>query len=322
MGHARHWVAADFGGPEVLECNEIEVPRPRHGQVTIEVRACGMNPADFKRIAAGQDRTVLPLPLGFEVAGVVTELGPGTELASGGGTVGDEVIAALVAGGYATAITVDAADVFAKPSTLSFPEAAGLLLTGMTAADMLDACGVQPGETALVHGAAGGVGTSVLQQARTLGVRVVGTASPANFDLVRKFGGVPVEYGPGLLERVRAVAPDGIDAALDTVGTVEAGDVALALVSDRSRVITIVASPRVQADGYVWVGASNPRSGPFRAQARGRIIALAAAGELTVPIAQTFAFDDAPAAFAMLTGRHAAGKLALVSDGQAGPRGA
>jgi NADPH2:quinone reductase len=99
-------------------------------------------------------------------------------------------------------------------------------------------------------------------RARILGVRVVGTASPANFDVVRRFGGIPVEYGPGLLGRVRAAAPEGIAAALDTVGSDEAGDVSLALVEDRDRMVTIAAAPRAKADGYVFIGASNPASGP------------------------------------------------------------
>jgi NADPH:quinone reductase len=311
MREARKWVASDFGGPEVLRRVAVEVPEPGPGQATIEIRAAGMNPADAKHIAPGQDRKLLPLDLGFEVAGVVLDVGAGVGPSSV--SVGDEVIAALVTGGYATAMTVPATDLFAKPATLSFAQAANLMLVGTTAAELLNTSGVGTGDTVLLHGAAGAVGTSVLQQARVLGARVIGTASAADFDLVRQFGGVPVEYGPGLADRVRAAAPAGVAAALDTVGSEEAGDVSLALVADRTRVVTIAAAARAKSDGYVFVGASNPASGPFRARARSRIAALAESGELTVPMAQTFAFDDARAAFAMLTGRHPAGKLALVS---------
>jgi NADPH:quinone reductase len=310
---ARKWVAVDFGGPEVLRNVEVDVPDPGPGQVTIDVRAAGMNPADAKHIAPGQDRKLLPLPLGYEVAGVVMAFGPGTELASGAGAVGDEVVA-QVSGGYVTAITTSASSVFAKPSPLSFPEAANLLLVGTTAADLLHTSGAKEGETVLLHGAAGAVGVSVLQQARLMGVRVVGTASRTNFEFVQVYGGIPVEYGPGLLDRVRAVAPEGIAAALDTVGSQEAGDVSLALVADRHRVVTIAAATRAEADGYVFVGASNPASGPFRARARSRILNLARDGELTVPMAETFKFADAPAAFAALTSPHPPGKLALVTD--------
>lgn len=121
------------------------------------MRATGMNPADAKHIAPGQDRKLLPLPLGYELAGIVTALGPGTELASGSGTVGDDVVAWQITGGYTTAITVPASGVFAKPSTLTFAEAASLLLVGTTAADLLHACGARERETVLLHGAAGAV---------------------------------------------------------------------------------------------------------------------------------------------------------------------
>jgi NADPH:quinone reductase len=312
---ARKWVAVEFGGAEALRNIEVDVPDPAHGQITIGVRGVGMNPADAKHIAPGQDPKLLPLSIGFEVAGVVTALGPDTESASGGLAVGDEVVASQVSGGYTTVITAPASSVFAKPATLNFAEAANLLLVGTTAADLLHVSGARQGETVLLHGAAGAVGNSVLQQARHLGVRVVGTACKANFDFVRRFGGSPVEYGPGLLERVRAAAPEGVAAALDTVGSEEAGDVSLALVPDRKRVITIAAAPRAKADGFIFVGASNPQSGPFRARARSRILALAQAGDLVVPIAQTFKFEDAPAAFKLLTSPHPPGKIALVNEG-------
>jgi NADPH:quinone reductase len=302
------WVAVDFGGPEVLRRVEVDVPDPEHGQVRIDVRASGLNPADAKHVAPGQDRSLLPLAIGFEVSGVVSAAGPGTDFAAG-----DEVVT-LASGGYATAVTVPASGVYRRPAALTFPEAANLLLVGTTAADLLHACGASSGETVLLHGAAGAVGVSVLQQARVLGVRVVGTASPANFPFVERFGGVPVEYGPGLLDRVLAAAPEGVAAALDTVGSGEAGDVSLALVKDRSRVVTIADAPRAKREGYVFVGASNPASASFRAHAAPRIVTMAAGGDLVVPLAATFAFDDAPAAFAMLTSPHRPGKIALTRE--------
>jgi NADPH:quinone reductase len=121
----RRWVAADFGGPQVLKQVDVQVPAPGPGEVTIEVRAVGMNPADFKRFAAGDDRSVLPMPVGYEVAGVIRAIGPDTEIGSGGGAVGDEVLAFRISGGYATAVTVPADKVFAKPSSLDFPAADG-----------------------------------------------------------------------------------------------------------------------------------------------------------------------------------------------------
>jgi len=311
---AQRWVATAFGGPEVLKLVETDVPTPGPGQVTIEVRAAGVNPADHKHFAAGQDPGLLPLAIGYEVAGVVSALGPGTELASGGGTGGDEVVASLVNGGYATALTVAAADVFAKPARLGWAEAANLLLVGTTAAEMLAVTGVADGETVLVHGAAGAVGSSVLQQARILGARVVGTAAERDFELVRSLGAEPVGYDDGLVERVRRAAPGRIAAALDTTGSDQAADASLALVADRGRIVTTAAFGRAAADGFRSVGAANPASGPFRARARSHVLALAAAGDLIVPIARTFPLSQAPDALSLLRGPHPAGKLALIAS--------
>ena len=309
--HARRWIATDFGGPEVLEEIEVELEEPAPGEVTIAVRAAGMNPADYKRFAPGQDPKLLPLTIGYEVAGVIAALGPDTEIASGVGVLGDEVVAFRVSDGYSTALNVPAVDVFAKPATLTFPQAANLLLVGATAADALDAVGVSGGDTVLVHGAAGGVGTSAVQQAVLLGATVIGTAGERDFDAIRGFGATPVAYGPGLQERVRQAAPDGVDAAIDTVGVDEAVDVSLALVSDRGRIVSIAAFRRAQEDGFQLVGGSVPRSGPFRAAVRRPLLELAAEGKLTVPIGQTFPLSEAPRALQALQGKHPYGKLAL-----------
>jgi len=309
---AQHWVATDFGDLDVFELVETEVPDPGPGEVTIEVRAAGMNPADYKHVARGTDRSVLPAPIGYEVAGVLTAVGPGTEIASGGGAVGDPVLAFRVTGGYATALTVPAADVFALPAGLGFPEAANLLLAGTTAAEMLDVTGVATGDTVLLHGASGAVGVSVLQQARRLGVRVLGTCGEASDDVVRQFGGEPVRYGEGLEQRVRELAPEGIAAALDAVGTDEAVDVSLALVPDRQRVVSIAAFARAEAEGYQVIGGAMPASKAFRDQVRAHLVELAGAGELVVPVARTFPLTAAREALELLSGGHPGGKLALL----------
>jgi NADPH2:quinone reductase len=267
------WVASDFGALDLLEQVEADVPAPGPGEVTIQVRAAGMNPTDFKSVLRGTDRRLLPLPVGNEVAGEISAIGPDTQLASGGGAVGDEVLAYRVPGGYASAVTVPAKDVFAKPASLSFPEAANLLLVGATAAEMLDVAGAASGDTILLNGASGAVGISVLQQARLVGVKVIGTASPAHFELVTRFGGTPVAYGEGLLERVREAAPAGVVAALDAVGTDEAIDVSLATVADRSRIVSIAAFGRAEAEGYRVIGGAMPASAAFREQVRQHLIA-------------------------------------------------
>ncbi|SDZ16501.1 NADP-dependent oxidoreductase [Herbiconiux ginsengi] len=309
---ARRWVAEDYGDLDVFAEIDAEVPAPGPGEVTIEVRAAGMNPADYKRVAHGTDRSLLPLPVGYECAGVLTAVGPDTEIGSGGGAVGDEVLAFRVQGAYATSLTVRAADVFAKPASLPFADAAGLLLAGTTAAEMLHVTGVKAGDTVVVHGASGAVGVMVLQQAALLGARVIGTASERNFDVVRRFGGEPVVYGPGLEQRVRDAAPSGVDAALDTVGTDEAVDVSLALVGDRDRIVSIAAAGRAAAEGFHAIGGAMPASKVFRDSVRGRLIELAGAGQLVVPIARTYPLAEARAALEELKGQHPGGKLVLV----------
>ncbi|TFD77476.1 NADP-dependent oxidoreductase [Cryobacterium psychrophilum] len=311
---AQRWIATDFGGLDVFEQVDDEVPAPGTGEATIEVRAAGMNPADFKHVARGDDRSLLPVPVGYEVSGVISALGPDTQIASGAGAVGDAVLAFRVAGGYASALTVAAKDVFAKPENLSFAEAANLLLVGTTAAEMLHVCGVSRGDTILVHGASGSVGVSVLQQAKLIGARVIGTASESNFETVATFGGEPVSYGDGLEARVRLAAPDGVVAALDCVGTDEAVDVSLALVSDRQRIVSIAAFSRAKDDGFRIIAGAMPASTAFRDEARARIIHMAAAGDLVVPMARTFPLADATTALDFLRGQHPGGKLALIPE--------
>jgi NADPH2:quinone reductase len=227
MTTAWQWIATDFGGPEVLQLRMVDVPSPGPGEVTITVRAAGMNPADYKHFGPGQDHRLLPLTVGYEVAGVLAALGPGASIPTGGAAVGDEVIAFRIGGGYASALNARASDVFAKPGPLDFAQAANLLLAGTTAAELLATAAVVKSDTVLLHGAAGAVGLNVLQQARLIGVRVIGTASPDNFGILESFGAVPVPYGDGpdvLAGRVRGAAPEGVTAVLDTVGTDEAVD--------------------------------------------------------------------------------------------------
>ena len=317
MTTAWQWIATDFGGPEVLQLRMVDVPSPGPGEVTIAVRAAGMNPADYKHFGPGQDRRLLPLTVGYEAAGVLTALGPGASIATGGAAVGDEVIAFQIGGGYASALNARASDVFAKPGPLDFAQAANLLLAGTTAAELLATAAVAKSDTVLLHGAAGAVGLSVLQQARLIGVRVIGTASADNSGILESFGAVPVPYGGGpdaLAGRVRGAAPEGVTAALDAVGTDEAIDASLVLLDDRRRLVTLTAFRRAAAEGFTAIGASNPASGPFRANARTHVVEMAAAGNLTVPIARTFPFQDAREAVAALRGPHPSGKLALVLD--------
>jgi NADPH:quinone reductase len=307
---AQHWIATRPGDLDVFLFEEYDVPPPERGEVTIEVRAAGMNPADAKHVARG-DAADFPKAIGYEVSGVVSAVGADTEISSGPVAVGDEVLAFRISGGWATEVTVAARDVFAKPASLSFGEAANLLLAGSTASEMLHVTGVGAGDTILVHGASGAVGVSVLQQAALLGARVIGTSSEGRFDVVTRYGGVPVCYGDGLEHRVRAAAPAGVVAALDCVGTDEAVDVSLALVDDRDRIVTIAAAERARAEGFTAIAGAMPASRAYRDAVRADLVGLAGEGRLLVPVARTFPLADALDATELLMSQHPGGKLVL-----------
>lgn len=312
QGMARQWRALRAGAPDTWELAAVDVAAPGRGEVTIRVHAAGMNPADAKHVAAENGQS-WPVAIGYEVSGEISAIGPATEIGSGAASVGDEVVAFRVQGGYATEVTVDAAKVFHKPTPLSHPEAANLLLTGTTAAEMLHVVAAKPGETILLHGASGAVGVAVLQLAALRGIHVIGTAAESSFERVRHFGGDPVAYGPGLFDRVTAVAGEiPIVAGLDAVGTDEAIDVSLALVADRNRIVTIVSPSRAKADGFRWIAGALPDSARFRDEARAGLIAAATAGTLAVPVAGTFPLEEAPAALALLAEGHPGGALALI----------
>jgi NADPH2:quinone reductase len=310
--HATQIIAPAYGGPDVLEAVEVDVPQAGPGQVTIAVRAAGVNPTDYKGFSGrmSNDPDALPIRPGYEVAGVVAALGADTELASGGGAVGDEVIAFRIPGGYSSSVTVPAKDVFAKPERLDFPAAANLLLVGTTSADMLRVVPATTGETVLVHGASGAVGVVLMQLLRARGVRVIGTASESRFEEVRRYGGEPGAYGDGLADRVRAIS-DSVDAAYDCVGTDEAVDVSLAL-APRERIVTIAAPGRAQQEGFRAVGGRDPESAAYRDSVRADLIALAGSGDLVVPVARTYPLTRAAEALTLLADGHPGGKLALI----------
>jgi NADPH2:quinone reductase len=301
-------VATQFGGPEVLELVDREVRDPGMGEVTIRVRAAGVNPADYKRIGGAFSRNPasLPLPVGSEVSGVLTAVGED----AGPFAAGDEVVAFRVAGGWAESITVPARDVFAKPASLGWDEAAGLLLTGTTAEHLLTATRVAEGDVVLVHGASGSVGTLVGQLAIARGARVIGTSSPGNFELLRRFGITPVGYGDGLEARIRELT-DRVDAALDTVGSDEAVDVSLALVADRSRVATIAAFERGKEAGIQLLGGGGDNGTDIRNAARPKLIELAGGGRLEVVLGPSFPLERAREALELVMSGHPGGKVIL-----------
>nr|WP_179275279.1 NADP-dependent oxidoreductase [Rhodococcus sp. 06-1059B-a] len=307
-------VATAFGGPEVVRIVDEALAAPAAGQVSIEVKAIGVNPIDYKLYsgAFGSDPSTLPLHLGSEASGVVVAVGNSTSGPGGQISVGDEVIVSGAKGAYAEKLLVPADAVLPKPASLDWEAAAGLLVVAGTSYDALEVTKVAEGDTVLVHGAAGGVGSIVVQQAKARGARVIGTARPVNHDALRELGAEPVEYGDGLLERVQELVPDGVDVAIDAVGTDEAVDVSLALVSDKDRIVTIAAFDRAAEEGFPSVGGGNPQSAKRRKAARLDLVNSAGAGDFIVTVAKTFPLAEAATAHEELKAEHPRGKFVLI----------
>ena len=300
----------------MLSVTEETANPPGPGQALLDVRAAGVNPADYKTYNGtfGRDPAALPIRLGFEAAGVVTRAAPDAIGPAGPISAGDEVIAYRASGAYASELVLPGQALVPKPASLTWEEASGLMLTGVTAWHCLVATGVGPGDTVLIHGGAGGVGMMAVQLAVARGATVIATASPARHGLLADLGAVPVAYGGGLADRVREAAPGGVGAALDLVGTDEAVDVSLELVADRDRIATIAAQRRAAATGIKALG-SGPGSDPgteIRTAARMELARMAAAGELRVVMAGTYPLDRAADAHREIMKGHTSGKIALI----------
>ncbi|MFJ8000211.1 NADP-dependent oxidoreductase [Streptomyces sp. NPDC096310] len=298
-------VFEEFGGPEVLHLKDVDEPHAGPGEVRVAVRAAGVNPMDYK-IRHGWMEAAFPTPLpavpGLEFAGIVDETGDGvTDFA-----VGDEVLGWSATGAYAPYALADV--VVAKPAGLSWDEAAALPVAGETARRVLDSLGVRDGDTLLLHGAAGGVGAVAAQLAVARGATVIGTASPANHDYVRSLGAVPVAYGDGLVDRVRAAAPQGVDAVFDASGKGALPDSIELRGGTTDRIITI-ADMAAQDLGVTFSsGGTTPEQKRAGLTENAR---LATEGALRVRIAGTFPLEEAAKAQQASEEGHAGGKLVI-----------
>ena len=235
---------SQYGGPEVLEATDLPEPKVGPDSVLLRTRAVGVNPVDYKIREGALDGLIpshFPLVPGFDVAGVVERVGPAVV----GIAVGDEVVAYnrqdhLEVGTYAELTSVPQRAVALRPTSVGWAEAGALPLVGLTAYQaIIDRLGLRKGETLLVHAASGGVGTMAVQIAGILGAEVVGTAGDRNQDRVTAFGATAVPYGDGLVDRVRALYPEGVDAVLDLVGG-QALDDSPELVRDPARICSII----------------------------------------------------------------------------------
>lgn len=304
-----------FGGPEVLEIVEGEVPQAGPGEVVVEVRAAGVNPIDAKLRSGLRSSSPIDAPrgTGTDAAGVIVEIGDGVA----GWQLGDEVIVAGARGSYATHTVVAASGLTRKPGALSWAQAAGIGIPAATAYQALRSLGVTAGTTLLLHAASGAVGQAALQFAGDFGATVVGTASPANHDRIRQLGGTPVEYGPGLADRVRAIAPEGVDVVLDAAGTDEAIEASLELVADPQQIGTIVRGADAPGWGIrAWGGGSavplTPEEKGWRAEGVQRAAELAAAGRFDVEIARSLPLDEAVEAQRLIEQGGLRGKILLL----------
>ncbi|HWE68714.1 MAG TPA: NADP-dependent oxidoreductase [Acidimicrobiales bacterium] len=309
-------VATAFGGPEVLTVIDTPIGPPAAGEVRLEVRAAGTNPVDYKMYSGqfGRDPAQLPMRLGREASGVIVAVGDAAVGRAGPLQVGDEVVAYPIDGAYAGEVLVPASSVVPKPSTLSFEQAGGLLLTGSTAVHAVTVIGVGAGDCVVIHGGAGGVGLMAVQLAVEAGAKVIATASPSGHAYLRELGAEPVAYGEGLLERIRSLAPEGVDAAIDTIGTDEAVDTSLALVAERDRIVTIAAFKRGVDLGIKVIG-GGPGADPgteIRSAARLQLVRQAEAGKLSVRVAASYPLTEVTAAHRELATGHTHGKIVLV----------
>lgn len=296
-----------YGGPDVLRIMEVADEDPGPGQVRVRVRAAGVNPVDCKLRSgffAGKVDVRFPARLGNEFAGVVAQVGADVTDVS----VGEEVLGFAAGQAYAQYVVVGADQVTRKPAALPVEVAGGLSAVGQTAHNALRELNVGSGETLLIHAAAGGVGTIATQLARDLGATVIGTASDRNHEYLRSLGALPVTYGPGLVDRVRQLAPSGVDAVLDLIGHDSAIEASLELTEDHARIGTL-ASEDAQ-DRYGVRRLRGARSAALLAE----LATEAANGALRLPIWRTFALADAAAAHREVGGGHVRGKVVLTVE--------
>jgi NADPH:quinone reductase-like Zn-dependent oxidoreductase len=305
-----------FGGPEVLEIRDIPEPHARAGQLRVRVSAAGLNPMDWMFIAdddlgrrlraarAAHPGLALTLPsvFGHDFAGVVDEVGEGVT----GFATGDRVFGGALARAVADYAVVVPDEVHHTPEGVDDITAATLDVAARTAAAALAVIEPGVGDTVLVGGAAGGVGTFAVQLARIAGARVIGTASEKSFEYLRGLGAEPVRYGDGLAERVRLLAPSGITAATDLFGT-ETVHVALELGAPAARISMIAA----QLPGVTAVAGFQAAAGTLE-----RVAALIAEGKLRVPVAATYPIEKIREAVALQASRHVQGKIVVTLTGR------
>ncbi|WP_158824214.1 NADP-dependent oxidoreductase [Granulicella sp. S156] len=296
-----------FGGPEVLSIQDVPAPQAGPGQVRVRVTAAGLNPMDWFMTADADTaaRFGLTLPAGFgtDYAGIVDQVGDGVT----GFAPGDRVFGGALSRAVADFVVVNstgdtaANEAHHTPDGVDDRTAATLTIAGRTASAALAVVELGPDDTVLIGGAAGGVGTFAVQLARIAGAHVIGTGSAASADFLRDLGAEPVAYGDGLADRVRALAPRGITAAIDLHGT-ETAHAARTLGVPDTRITTIAG----QLDGITPANGANAAHDALE-----KLAHLIVTGRLRVPIAASFPIEQIRTAVELQADRHVKGKVVI-----------
>jgi NADPH:quinone reductase-like Zn-dependent oxidoreductase len=293
-----------FGPPDVLRVAELPDPEPGPGQVRVRVRAAGVQPFDVavRRGWMAPVPIAFPQTIGQEYSGVVDRLGTGVQ----GIEVGAAVLGSTMLNGNASLVAVPAENVVSKPAQLDFPTAAALVAAAQTASGALAELRVGAGDVLLVHAAAGSVGTVAVQLARLAGATVIGTASPANHDYLRQLGAIPVAYGVGLVDAVRAASAQPVTVALDAIGGAAIPQ-SVQLGIARDRIGTIVDDTAAAEHGIRVVRAGRS---PARLT---EVIALAARGVVLMPV-RAYPLAEVAEAHAAVESGHGRGKVVLIVE--------
>jgi len=296
-----------YGERDVLYIADVEVPHPGRDEAVVAVRAAAINPGEASvRRGVLHERFPASFPSGegTDFAGVIHQIGEDvTDFA-----LGDEVIGwCWTRASQADYVRVPASQLVPKPVALSWEAAGSLAVAGSTAWAAVAAVKPAPGETVAVSAAAGGVGSIVVQLLRLRGTKVVGIASPANHEWLTAHGAMAVSYGDDLEQQIRDAAPDGIDAFIDTFGP-EYVELALELGVKPERIETITAFERAAEVGAKTEGSAQGTTTEVLA----KLAALAAGGEIEIPIADTFPLERVQDAFDELEQRHTRGKIVLI----------
>jgi NADPH:quinone reductase-like Zn-dependent oxidoreductase len=296
----------EYGDVEVLRVEDVPRPAPGRGQVLVEVRAAGINPGEAAiRQGFLHDRfpATFPSGQGSDFAGVVAELGEGVEEIA----VGDEVIGWVdTRSSHAEYVVAEAANLTPKPDGVSWEAAGALFVAGVTAYAATAAVCPREGETVVVSGAAGGVGSLAVQLALLSGATVIGLAGPANHAWLHELGAIPVSYGDGVLERIKQAAPGGVHAFVDTFGSGYV-DLALHLGIHPGRINTIIDFAAAEKYNVKADGSSAAAS----AEVLRELSLLVGKGLLEVPIAGVYPLDEVREAYRDLERRHTRGKIVL-----------